>query len=159
MKTFSIIISILIGLMVSACSTTVTSSARESSAIAGVEQKALSGAVENAFKDVDLELPKYVRDKKVFIETQALSKADIDYINGYLTGRVLMNGGFIVTDKKDADIKLFNIANVSGTDEIKRSILSDQVKGEYKGTLSIIDLKTEKVLHTYELFGVATEYR
>jgi spore cortex formation protein SpoVR/YcgB (stage V sporulation) len=159
MKNISIIISILIGSMLSACSTTVTGSSRESSAIARVEQKALSGAVENAFKDVDLILPKYVRDQKVFIETQALSKADIDYINGYLTGRVLMNGGFVVTDKKDADIKLFNIANVSGTDEIKRSILSDQVQGEYKGTLSIIDLKTEKVLHTYELFGVATEYR
>lgn len=129
--------------MLSACSTTETKSNREVSARSRVEQRALSNAIEHAFKDVNL---KYVSGKKVFIETQSLSKIDIDFISGFLTEQILKNGGFVVGDQKSANVKIYNIVKVSGTDEIIRKIVSDQVRGEYKGTLSIIDLETTKVI-------------
>lgn len=156
MKNISLAITILVGLMLSACSTTKTETGREASARSGVEQKALSSAIENAFKDVDLKL---VNGKKVFLETKSLSKTDIEFINGFLAGQILQKGGFIVTDEKLADLKVYNIVKVSGTDEISRKILSDQVRGEYKGTLSILDLNLSKVLVTFNLFGESSESR
>lgn len=147
---------ILISLVLAACSTTETTSNREVSARSRVEQRALSNAIENAFTNTDL---KYVSGRKVFIETQSLSKIDTDFLSGFLTGQILKNGGFVVADQKNADVKIYNVVKVSGTDEIHRKILSDQVRGEYKGTLSIIDLGTSKVVRTFDLFGEATEDR
>jgi PBP1b-binding outer membrane lipoprotein LpoB len=147
---------ILFALVLSACSTTETMSNREVSARSRVEQRALSNAIENAFKNVDL---RYVSGKKVFVETQSLSKIDIEFLSGFLTGQILKNGGFVVADQKSADVKIYNVVKVSGTDEIHRRMLSDQVRGEYKGTLSIIALETSKVVSTFDLFGEATEDR
>jgi phosphoheptose isomerase len=150
------ILMILMGAMLAACSTTETLSNRETSGRSRVDQRALSNAIENAFKNVDL---KYVSGKKVFVETQSLSKIDADFLNGFLTGQVLKNGGFVVSDQKSADTKLYNVVKVSGTDEIHRKVLSDQVRGEYKGTLSIIDLATSQVVRTFDVFGEASEDR
>lgn len=145
-----------IGVMLSACSTIETTTSREASARSRVEQRALSNAIENAFKNVDL---KYVSGKKVFVETQSLSKIDTEFLNGFLAGQILKNNGIVVTDQKSADTKIYNVVKVNGTDEIHRIIVSNQVRGEYKGTLNIIDTASSKVVRTFDLFGEATEDR
>ena len=61
--------------------------------------------------------------------------------------------------EKNAQIKLFNVVRVSGTDEIIRKVLPDKVRGEFRGSLSIIDLALPKTLRTYELSAEADENR
>jgi hypothetical protein len=65
----------------------------------------------------------------------------------------------LLSDEKNAQIKLFNVVRVSGTDEIIRKILPDKVRGEFRGSLSIIDLALPKTLRTYELSAEADENR
>lgn len=151
-----LIFSLLISFYLIACTTTSTEQKREASARPRVEQRALSNAINIAFKEVDFSV---VIGKKVFIDTQALSKLDVGFINGFITGLILQKGGLVVPDEKDADIKMYNVVKVSGTDEIVRKILSDKVRGEYSSTLSIIDLKTSKIIKTYVLSGEADENR
>jgi hypothetical protein len=138
------------------CTTTKTESSREVAARPRVEQRALSNAMELAFKNVDFSM---LIGKKVYIETYSLSRIDINFISGFVGGRVIEKGGFVVSDEKNAQIKLFNVVKVSGTDEIIRKILPDKVRGEYRGTLSMIDLTTSKTIKTYELFAEADENR
>lgn len=139
-----------------ACTSTETQMGREASARPRVEQRALSNAIDVAFKEVNFS---QVIGKKVFLETQALSKLDVGFINGYLTSMMLARGALVVADEKNADIKIFSIVKISGTDEIKRKILSDKVRGEFRSVLSIIDLKTNSILNTYELSGESDENR
>ena len=150
------ILLLLMAFFMVACTTTSTEQKREASARPRVEQRALSNAINIAFKEVDFSV---VIGKKVYIDTQALSKLDVGFINGFITGLILQKGGFVVADEKDADIKMYNVVKVSGTDEIVRKILSDKVRGEYSSTLSIIDLKTSKIIKTYVLSGEADENR
>ncbi len=139
-----------------ACTSTETQMGREASARPRVEQRALSNAIDVAFKEVNFS---QVIGKRVFLETQALSKLDVGFINGYLTSLMLARGALVVADEKNADIKIFSIVKISGTDEIKRKILSDKVRGEFRSVLSIIDLKTNSILNTYELSGESDENR
>lgn len=139
-----------------ACTTTNTEQKREESARPRVEQRALSNAIDLAFKEVDFSV---VIGKKVFIETQSLSKLDVAFINGYIAGLIIEKGGFVVSDEKNAQIKIYNVVKVSGTDEITRRILSDKVRGEFRSTLSIINLPDNKVIKTYVLSGESDENR
>jgi hypothetical protein len=139
-----------------ACTTTETVATREASARPRIEQRALSNAIDIAFRDVNFGP---VIGKKVFIETQSLSRIDVPYINGYIAGIVLEKGGQLVQAQGDADVKIYNVIKTSGTDEIKRKILSDRVRGEYKSILSFIDVKTQAVIRTYEISGVSDENR
>ncbi len=143
-------------LILAACTSTETQMGREASARPRVEQRALSNAIDIAFKEVNFS---QVIGKKVFLETQALSKLDVGFINGYLTSMMLSKGALVVADEKDADIKIFSIVKISGTDEIRRKILSDKVRGEFRSVLSIIDLKSNRILNTYELNGESDENR
>jgi hypothetical protein len=139
-----------------ACTTTETQSRREESARPRVEQRALSNAIDIAFKQVNLS---QVVGQKVFLETQALSKLDVGFINGYLTSVMLEKGALVVADEKMADLKILSIVKISGTDEIKRKILSDKVRGEFRSVMSIIDLKNNTILKTYEVSGESDENR
>jgi hypothetical protein len=63
-----------------------------------------------------------------------------------------------VNKEENADIK------VSGTDEIERSwvirwLVPDNVTGQFKSTLSYIDIKTQKVLKVYNLDADSDESR
>ena len=95
----------------------------------------------------------------MFIETQALSKLDIEFINAYISGLSIENNAVVVDSIDEADIKIYNIVKTSGTDDIERKIFTDKVRGEYKSVLSFIDTKSMKVIKTYEISGIADEVR
>lgn len=88
-----------------------------------------------------------------------ISKIDIGFLNAYINNKVIENGGLSINKEEDADIKILNIDKVSGTDEIKRRILLDKVRGQYKSTLTFINLKNKKVIKIYELDAEAHETR
>jgi len=155
MKIKLILLLLSINLFVS-CADTVTDVGREATARPRIEQLALSNAIDLAFKDVDFA---EVIGKKVFIETQALSKLDIQFINGYIAGLAIENNAVVVNSVEDADIKIFNIVKTSGTDDIERRIFTDKVRGEFNSVMSFVNLKTMKVIKTYEISGVADEVR
>ncbi len=138
------------------CSKTITQSTREESARPRVEQRALSNAMDIAFSKVDFNI---INGKRVFVETQGLSKVDVPYITALLNSKIVQNGGVPVDKEVDADIKALNIVKVSGTDEVKRRIVSDKVTGQFKGTLTFIDVKNRKVIRIYELDAEADEVR
>lgn len=142
--------------LLAGCASTETQVGREVTARPRVEQRALSNAIDNAFKTVNFSP---VVGQKVFLDTQALSKLDISFINAYLTGLMLEKGALVVTDEKAATLKILSIVKISGTDEIKRKILSDQVRGEFRAQMSIIDLKNNSIVKTYDLSGVSDESR
>lgn len=139
-----------------ACTSTDTQLSREQTARPRVEQRALSNAIDIAFKQVNFG---QVVGKKVFLDTQSLAKLDVAFINAYLSGLMLEKGALVVQDEKSADLKIFSIVKISGTDEIKRKILSDKVRGEFKCQLTIIDLASNKILSSYELSGESDENR
>lgn len=138
------------------CADTVTDLGREATARPRIEQLALSNAIDLAFSEVDFA---EIIGKKVFIETQALSKLDIEFINAYISGLSIENNAVVVDSIDEADIKIYNIVKTSGTDDIERKIFTDKVRGEYKSVLSFIDTKSMKVIKTYEISGIADEVR
>jgi hypothetical protein len=138
------------------CADTVTDLGREATARPRIEQLALSNAIDLAFREVDFA---EIIGKKVFIETQALSKLDIEFINAYISGLSIENNAIVVDSINEADIKIYNIVKTSGTDDIERKIFTDKVRGEYKSVLSFIDTKSMKVIKTYEISGIADEVR
>lgn len=147
---------LIVSALLVGCASTETQVGREVTARPRVEQRALSNAIDNAFKTVNFSP---VVGQKVFLDTQALSKLDISFINAYLTGLMLEKGALVVTDEKAATLKILSIVKISGTDEIKRKILSDQVRGEFRAQMSIIDLKNNSIVKTYDLSGVSDESR
>ena len=155
MKSASLL-SALACLLLVACSHNETTPTREISARPRVEQRALSNAIDDAFKSVDFGL---VNGKKVYVEIQALSKLDIEFIKAYINGLIIRNGGIVVKNESSSEIKIHSIVKISGTDEIRRTILRDKVRGEFSCVLSISDLKLNKVLRTYELSGESDETR
>jgi hypothetical protein len=155
MKIKLILLVLSINLFIS-CADTVTDVGREATARPRIEQLALSNAIDLAFKDVDFA---EVIGKKVFIETQALSKLDIQFINGYIAGLAIENNAVVVNSLEDVDIKIFNIVKTSGTDDIERRIFTDKARGEFNSVMSFVNLKTMKVIKTYEISGVADEVR
>lgn len=138
------------------CADTVTDLGREATARPRIEQLALSNAIDLAFREVDFA---EIIGKKVYIETQALSKLDIEFINAYISGLSIENNAIVVDSLNEADIKIYNIVKTSGTDDIERKIFTDKVRGEYKSVLSFIDTKSMKVIKTYEISGIADEVR
>ena len=112
--------------------------------------------MEKAFVAVDFSI---ITDKTVFVETQAQSKIDLDYITAFIYNKIIANGGIPEKKEDSADIKLLNIAKVSGTDEISRRIVSDIVRGEYNSSLTFINIKLKKVIRTYELNAETDEKR
>ena len=148
--------SLLTSFFLLSCADTVTDLGREATARPRIEQLALSNAIDLAFREVDFA---EIIGKKVFIETQALSKLDIEFINAYISGLSIENNAMVVNSLEEADIKIFNIVKTSGTDDIERKIFTDKVRGEYKSVLSFIDTKTMKVIKTYEISGIADEVR
>lgn len=147
---------VLVLACISACSTTRTQSERQVSSRPRIEQRALNSAMEKAFAAVDFSI---IAGRNVFVETQALSTIDIDYISAFTNNKIIENGGIPERKEDSADIKVLNIAKISGTDEISRRIVSDIVRGEYKSTLTFIDMKQKKVLKIYELNAEADETR
>ena len=137
MKIKLILLVLSINLFIS-CADTVTDVGREATARPRIEHLALSNAIDLAFKDVDFA---EVIGKKVFIETQALSKLDIQFINGYIAGLAIENNAVVVNSVEDADIKIFNIVKTSGTDDIERRIFTDKVRGEFNSVISFVNLK------------------
>ena len=121
-----------------------------------MEQRALSNAIDIAFKNVNFSA---VIGKRVFIDTQSLAKLDVPFINAYISGLILEKGGVPVQDEKIAEIKIFNIVKTSGTDDIKRWVLSDKVRGEYRSVMTFVDLTSGKIIATYELSGEGDENR
>ena len=138
------------------CTTNETQSQREESARPRVEQRALSNAIDLAFKSVDFGL---VVGKSVYIETEAISKLDIPFISAYIGGLVMERGGRITKDSNNSEITIYTLVKTSGTDEIKNSLFPDKVRGEFSALLSILNSKDQSVLKTYELSGTADEGR
>jgi spore cortex formation protein SpoVR/YcgB (stage V sporulation) len=139
-----------------ACTRASTSVGREVSARPRVEQVALSAAMEAAYNKVDFA---FCRGRKCFVETKALSKTDIDFITSYVTKKVLTAGGFPVLQEANAEITLTSTLEVSGTDEVKRTMVKDVVIGQFKGTLAIIDRSKGTVVQAFDLKAVSQTKR
>jgi hypothetical protein len=138
------------------CSKNVTQSSREVSARPRVEQRALSGAINKAMEPVDFSI---VMGKKVFVETHSLAKTDKEFITAYVQNKVAESGGVPVGTEGDSELKILNMVKVSGTDEIQRTILTDQVRGQFEASLSFMDIKNGKVLKIYNINGQNDETR
>jgi hypothetical protein len=156
LRTNRLCVALLLLLLSTSCATTETPVRREETARPRVEQRALSRAMDEAFSKVDFSL---IMGKSTFVETQAISKIDIGFLTAYINNKVIENGGLPISKEEDADIKILNIAKISGTDEIKRKILLDKVRGQYKSTLTFINMKSKKVIKIYELDAEADETR
>jgi len=150
------ILLIVIAILSFSCTRNETQSQREESARPRVEQRALSNAIDLAFKSVDFGL---VVGKSVFIETEAISKLDIPFISAYIGGLVMERSGKITKSKDKSDITIYTLVKTSGTDEIKNSLFPDKVRGEFSAVMSIINSVDQSVLRTYELSGTADEGR
>ena len=138
------------------CTKNYTPIGREESARPRVEQIAFSAALESAYKKIDLS---FVRDKRVFVETKALSKQDIDYINSYVRKRVLAAGGNVVLEEPGAEIKLTNFLEVTGSDEVIRTFGKDLVVAQVRGNLTITDMKSMTITKIVDLKGSAQTKR
>lgn len=152
-----------IGLIVAAmvigfigCTKNLTPIGREQSARPRVEQIAFSAALESAFKKADLS---FCSGKKVFIETKSLSKQDIEYINSYVRKRITALGGYVVLDENDADLKMVNFLEVTGTDEVMRTFGKDLVVAQVRGNFTVTDLKTGVITKIVDLKGTAQTKR
>src|SRR3989304_167649 len=94
------------------CSSTVTQAHREESARPGIEQRALSRAMDEAFSKVDFSV---VGNKRVYVETKGLSKIDMPFVTSLISSKIIENGGLPVDKEETADIKTLTIVKVSGT--------------------------------------------
>lgn len=139
-----------------ACTKANTSIGREASARPRIEQVALSSAMEAAYNKMNFA---FCRDQKCFVETKVLSKTDIDFITSYTTKKVLAAGGIPVLQENAADLKLTSTLDVSGTDEVKRTLVKDVVVGQFKGTLAVIDLAKGTVKQVIDLNAVSQSKR
>jgi len=138
------------------CTKASTSIGREASARPRIEQVALSSAMEAAYNKVNFG---FCRDKKCFVETKALSKSDIDFITSYVTKKVLAGGGIPVLNESAAELKLTSTLDVSGTDEVKRTLVKDVVIGQFKGTLAVIDIAKGTVKQVIDLNATSQSKR
>lgn len=138
-----------------ACSHNPTAVSRELGARPRVEQLALSTAMDDAYGTVDFG---FVSGKKVFVETKALAKTDVDYITSYVQKKVLAAGGMPVLAEQDAQLRLTSTMEVSGTDEIQK-VGKDVVVGQFKGTLSVVDATTGQITKIHDLNSVAQTKR
>lgn len=157
MKTAIALLGLLLGANILwGCSSTITQAQREESARPGIEQRALSRAMDEAFSTVDFSV---VGNKRVYVETQGLSKLDMPFVTSLISSKIIENGGLPVDKEEKADIKTLTIVKVSGTDEVKRRVLSDKVTGQFKGTFTLVDIKQQKVIKTYKLDAEVDEIR
>ena len=138
------------------CTKANTSIGREASARPRIEQIALSSAMEAAYNKVNFA---FCRDKKCFVDTKALSKTDIDFITSYVTKKFLSAGGVPVLQESAADLKLTSTLDVSGTDEVKRTLVKDVVIGQFKGTLAVIDVIKGTVKEVIDLNATSQSKR
>jgi len=138
------------------CTKASTSIGREASARPRIEQVALSSAMEAAYNKVNFG---FCRDKKCFVETKALSKSDIDFITSYVTKKVLAGGGIPVLQENAAELKLTSTLDVSGTDEVKRTLVKDVVIGQFKGSLAVIDIAKGTVKQVFDLNATSQSKR
>jgi spore cortex formation protein SpoVR/YcgB (stage V sporulation) len=139
-----------------ACTRASTSIGREASARPRIEQVALSSAMEAAYNKVDFG---FCKNQKCFVETKALSKTDIDFITSYVTKKVLAAGGIPVIQESAAELKLTSTLDVSGTDEVKRTMVKDVVIGQFKGTLAVIDMAKGTVNQVLDLNATSQSKR
>lgn len=137
------------------CAHNPTSVNREAGARPRVEQLALSTAMDDAYGKVDFA---FVSGKKVFVETKALAKTDVDFITSYVQKKVLAAGGTPSLDEKDAQLKLTSTMEVSGTDEVQK-VGKDVVVGQFKGTLAVVDTANGLITNIYDLNSVAQTKR
>lgn len=138
------------------CTKASTTIGREASARPRIEQVALSSAMEAAYAKVNFG---FCQGKRCFIETKALSKSDVDFITSYVTKKVLAAGGTPLLQEPGADLRLTSTLDVSGTDEVKRTLVKDVVIGQFKGTLTVVDLKAGTVQKVIDLNAVSQSKR
>ena len=144
-----------IGMLVG-CTKTYTPINREETARPRVDQIAFSAALESAYKKVDMS---FCTGKKVFVETRALSKQDIEYINSYVRKLIIAKGGYVAAEEKDADIKMSNFLEVTGTDEVTRTFGKDLVVAQVRGNFSITYMSTGITTKIVDLKGTAQTKR
>lgn len=157
MKNLIILLSLLLGANIFlGCSTTITQVNREESARPGIEQRALSKAMDEAFSKVDFGI---INGKQVYVETKGLSKIDMPFVTSLINSKIIESGGMPTDKGETADVKALCIVKVSGTDEIRRRILASRVTGQFKGTFTFMDIKNKKVLKIYQLEAMADEVR
>jgi hypothetical protein len=139
---------------VTGCSTNKTGISYQEGVRARIEQTATIKAVEEAFAIVDFSM---FANMRVVVEVDGLSQADLGFIKRYVENRVLYAGGKSVQkDKAQVSITLLN--KVAGIDEVGTNyfILSTEtVRGEFRSTMSVIDLNSGALIDTYDLYGTS----
>lgn len=141
--------------VVTACTKNPTSVTRELGARPRVEQLALSTAMGDAYQKIDFG---FVSGKRVFVATKSLAKTDIEFITSFVQKKVLAAGGNPILEEKDAQLGLTSTLDVSGTDEVEK-VGKDVVMGQFKGTLTAVDLSSGKILNMYDLNSVVQTKR
>lgn len=152
----SVSLAVALTLIFVGCTHTTTPIAREGAARPRIEQTAFSAALESAYKKIDMS---FCRNKNIFVETKALAQEDIEYITSYVTKLVIASGGRVVLEEASADIKMTSFLEVTGTDEVARSMKKDVVVGQVKGTLTLTDIANKTVTQVIDLRGIAQTKR
>ncbi|MBP7147029.1 MAG: hypothetical protein KBD01_05755 [Acidobacteria bacterium] len=142
--------------LLAGCTASTTAISRETAARPRVEQKALVSAMEGAYAKVDFSV---CRGRKVFVETRALSKTDVEFITSYVQKQALAARCVPVIDEQEADLKMTSMLEVSGTDEVERRMLKDVVVGQFTGTLTVTDLREGAVIKAWDLHAMSQTKR
>lgn len=156
-----VILAVLIGILTSSCSMNITKiDGRETVARAAIEQRALSLAIDDAFKNVQFIIK---GKKKVYVNTQGLSKIDMPFISAYIEDIVTKNGFVIVKKEDESDIQVLSVVKVSGTDEIEveripflpspLNFAYSKVEGYFKANMVLMDMAKKEVMQVHELTG------
>jgi len=121
-----------------------------------VEQRALTSAMESAFKPV--EFAKLVPGKS-YVEVIGLSDRDLAFVRGYVENRILAAGGQVTRNPQDTDFKINLVLTVIGGDRVSSKFLffsSDRFDGEFAGRWTVIDAN-DNVLMSERLSATSSE--
>ena len=81
----------------------------------GVEQRALSYAVESAFENVNFNV---FQGKTGHVEVQGLADKDLEFIKIYITNRIITSGGRVYEEKEKSEYNVSMVINVLGGDKM-----------------------------------------
>ena len=115
----------------------------------GVEQRALSYAVESAFENVNFNV---FQGKTGYVEVQGLADKDLEFIKIYITNRIITSGGRVYEEKEKSEYNVSMVINVLGGDKMGTNYYlfsTEKLVEEFTGRFSVISKDGEVIINQY----------